>query len=91
MNQSMQILGAATLALVLLAPAAWAGENDQAGQHNAHAGEPHKKMAHDQMSHGQMDHGAMDHSQMNGMDHSKMDHGAMHKDAKPKADSNDDR
>ncbi|MBD2839307.1 hypothetical protein ID144_19910 [Pseudomonas sp. JM0905a] len=93
MNKSMKSLTAAALAFTLLAPAAWAGQDDHAGHQKAPAGEA-GKMDHGQMNHGQMDHSqmqGMDHSQMQNMDHSKMDHGAMHKDAKPKAESSDDR
>ena len=96
MNESMKSLSAATLAFTLLAPAAWAGQDAPAAQQNAPASEAGT------MGHGQMNHEQMDHSQMPKMDHDKMphmgngqmqdmDHGAMHKDAKPKAESNDDR
>jgi copper resistance protein B len=87
MNKSMQSLAAA-LAFTLLAPSAWAGQDDHAGHQKAPASEA-GKMDHGQMDHSQMQ--GMDPSQMQNMDHSKMDHGAMHKDAKPKAESNDDR
>ncbi|WP_319000078.1 hypothetical protein [Metapseudomonas lalkuanensis] len=93
MNKSMQTLTAAALAFALLAPAAWAGQDDQTGHQKSPSSDA-GQMNHGQMNHGQMDHSqmqGMDHSQMKAMDHSKMDHGAMHKDAKPKAESNDDR
>ncbi|BAN47415.1 hypothetical protein [Metapseudomonas resinovorans] len=95
MNRTMQTLTAAALAFTLLAPAAWAGENDHAGHEQARP-DAARKMDHGQMDHGQMDHSQMqnmDHSKMQGMDHGKMDHGAMHQDqnARPKADNQDDR
>ncbi|MDE3739993.1 MULTISPECIES: hypothetical protein [Pseudomonas] len=90
MNKSMQPLTVATLVLALLAPAAWAGENDN-DDHQKPQVDNTQKMNHGQMDHGQMQ--GMDHTQMQNMDHSKMGHGAMHpaQDAKPKADSKDDR
>ncbi|MCO6055666.1 hypothetical protein NG726_03130 [Pseudomonas sp. MOB-449] len=106
MNKAMQPLTAAALSFAVLAPAAWAGESNQAAAPKPPAGQS-QQMDHGQMNHGQMDHGQMDHSQVKGMDHSqmkgmdhsqmqqmapgKMDHGAMHKDAKPKTEGSDDR
>ena len=75
MNRSMQTLSAAALAFALLAPAAWASQDTHVEHQKAQA------------ANGQ----PINHGQMQNMDHSKMDHGAMHKDAKPKAESNDDR
>ncbi|WP_103102901.1 hypothetical protein [Pseudomonas sp. LFM046] len=96
MSKHMQTLTAAALAFALLAPAAWAG-NDQKAKaadpqsmnHGQMQGMDHSKMQ--GMDHSQMQ--GMDHSKMKGMDHGKMDHGAMQQghDGKPRTDRNDDQ
>ncbi|MFZ6045564.1 hypothetical protein ACFW0H_05520 [Pseudomonas sp. CR3202] len=90
MSKSMQTLTAAALAFALLAPAAWAGDDQKAKAADA------QPMNHGQMKDGQMDHSQMqnmDHSKMQGMDHSKMDHSAMQQghDGKPRTDRKDDQ